>query len=56
MPSLVYLEYVHLLQKIKTRTTYLELLDEHPAALTQLVRLCTASPMISEQLGRYPIL
>jgi len=24
--------------------------------LTQLVRLCTASPMISEQLGRYPIL
>ncbi|MFA0071140.1 bifunctional glutamine synthetase adenylyltransferase/deadenyltransferase, partial [Vibrio breoganii] len=47
---------LHLLQKIVTRTTYLELLDEHPAALTQLVRLCTASPMISEQLGRYPIL
>lgn len=46
----------HLLQNIVTRTTYLELLDEHPAALTQLVRLCTASPMISEQLGRYPIL
>ncbi len=47
---------LHLLQKIVTRTTYLELLDEHSAALTQLVRLCTASPMISEQLGRYPIL
>lgn len=47
---------LHLLHKIVTRTTYLELLDEHPAALTQLVRLCTASPMISEQLGRYPIL
>lgn len=47
---------LHLLQKIVTRTTYLELLDEHAAALTQLVRLCTASPMISEQLGRYPIL
>jgi glutamate-ammonia-ligase adenylyltransferase len=45
-----------LLQNIVTRTTYLELLDEHPAALTQLVRLCTASPMISEQLARYPIL
>lgn len=47
---------LHILHKIVTRTTYLELLDEHPAALTQLVRLCTASPMISEQLSRYPIL
>ena len=47
---------LHLLQNIVTRTTYLELLDEHPAALTQLVRLCTASPMISEQLARYPVL
>ncbi|MDB1122965.1 bifunctional [glutamate--ammonia ligase]-adenylyl-L-tyrosine phosphorylase/[glutamate--ammonia-ligase] adenylyltransferase [Vibrio algarum] len=47
---------LHLLHKIVTRTTYLELLDEHPAALTQLVRLCTASPMISEQLSRFPIL
>ncbi|USD64905.1 bifunctional [glutamate--ammonia ligase]-adenylyl-L-tyrosine phosphorylase/[glutamate--ammonia-ligase] adenylyltransferase [Vibrio sp. SCSIO 43136] len=46
----------YLLNRIATRTTYLELLDEHPAALTQLVRLCTASPMISEQLARYPIL
>lgn len=47
---------LHLLQQIVTRTTYLELLDEYPAALVQLVRLCTASPMISQQLGRYPIL
>ncbi len=47
---------LHLLYNICTRTTYLELLDEHPAALTQLVKLCTASPMISEQLSRYPIL
>ncbi|MBU2897225.1 bifunctional [glutamate--ammonia ligase]-adenylyl-L-tyrosine phosphorylase/[glutamate--ammonia-ligase] adenylyltransferase [Vibrio hepatarius] len=47
---------LHLLNKIVTRTTYLELLDTYSAALTQLVRLCTESPMISEQLGRYPIL
>ncbi|MGL4224589.1 MAG: bifunctional [glutamate--ammonia ligase]-adenylyl-L-tyrosine phosphorylase/[glutamate--ammonia-ligase] adenylyltransferase [Vibrio sp.] len=47
---------LNLLHNIATRTTYLELLDEHPAALVQLVRLCTASPMISEQLARYPIL
>ncbi|MFC3025329.1 bifunctional [glutamate--ammonia ligase]-adenylyl-L-tyrosine phosphorylase/[glutamate--ammonia-ligase] adenylyltransferase [Vibrio zhugei] len=45
-----------LLNHIVTRTTYLELLDEHPAALTQLVNLCTASPMVSEKLSRYPIL
>ncbi|GLT15107.1 bifunctional [glutamate--ammonia ligase]-adenylyl-L-tyrosine phosphorylase/[glutamate--ammonia-ligase] adenylyltransferase [Vibrio algivorus] len=47
---------LHLLNRIVTRTTYLELLEEHPGALKQLVRLCTASPMISEKLGRYPIL
>ncbi len=45
-----------LLHNIATRTTYLELLDEHPAALVQLVRLCTASPMVSEKLARYPVL
>lgn len=47
---------LQLLHNILTRTTYLELLDEHPAALKQLVQLCTASPMLSEQLARYPIL
>ena len=47
---------LNLLNHIVTRTTYLELLDEHEAALGQLVKLCTASPMISEQLARYPIL
>ncbi|ORT48282.1 bifunctional glutamine-synthetase adenylyltransferase/deadenyltransferase [Vibrio sp. qd031] len=47
---------LHVLNRISTRTTYLELLDEHPGALSQLVRLCTASPMISELLGKYPIL
>ncbi len=45
-----------LIYQISTRTTYLELLDEHKGALYQLVRLCIASPMISEQLGRFPIL
>ncbi|MCG7498212.1 bifunctional [glutamate--ammonia ligase]-adenylyl-L-tyrosine phosphorylase/[glutamate--ammonia-ligase] adenylyltransferase [Vibrio sp. Of7-15] len=45
-----------LLNKISTRTTYLELLDEHSVALEHLVRLCAASPMVAEQLARYPIL
>jgi [glutamine synthetase] adenylyltransferase / [glutamine synthetase]-adenylyl-L-tyrosine phosphorylase len=45
-----------LLLQIVSRTTYLELLIEYPIALQQLVKLCSASPMISEQLTRYPIL
>lgn len=45
-----------LLIRIATRTTYLELLDEHHGAITQLVRLCSASPMVAEKLASYPIL
>lgn len=45
-----------LLQHIVSRTAYLELLETNHGALFQLVRLCSASPMISEQLSRYPIL
>ncbi|PXY90370.1 bifunctional [glutamate--ammonia ligase]-adenylyl-L-tyrosine phosphorylase/[glutamate--ammonia-ligase] adenylyltransferase [Gilliamella apis] len=47
---------LHLLVNIVSRTTYLELLLEYPTALKQLIRLCSASPMISEQLAHYPIL
>ena len=45
-----------LIVRVATRTTYLELLSEHPAALDQLIRLCAASPMVAEQLTQYPIL
>ncbi|OCG62894.1 bifunctional [glutamate--ammonia ligase]-adenylyl-L-tyrosine phosphorylase/[glutamate--ammonia-ligase] adenylyltransferase [Gilliamella sp. GillExp13] len=45
-----------LLVNIVSRTTYLELLLEYPTALKQLIRLCCASPMISDQLAHYPIL
>ncbi|RXJ70515.1 bifunctional [glutamate--ammonia ligase]-adenylyl-L-tyrosine phosphorylase/[glutamate--ammonia-ligase] adenylyltransferase [Veronia nyctiphanis] len=45
-----------LLLRIATRTTYLELLDEHPAAISHLVKLCAASPMVAEQLANYPVL
>lgn len=45
-----------LLLSIVTRTTYLELLVEHHAALSHLIRLCAASPMIANQLSRYPLL
>lgn len=45
-----------LLDKILTRTAYLELLQENPAALNQLVRLCNASEWISRHLAHYPLL
>ncbi|WP_370553745.1 bifunctional [glutamate--ammonia ligase]-adenylyl-L-tyrosine phosphorylase/[glutamate--ammonia-ligase] adenylyltransferase [Edwardsiella tarda] len=47
---------IPLLLNIVTRTTYLELLMEYPAALNQLIRLCAASPMLADQLARYPLL
>ncbi|AOV97979.1 bifunctional glutamine synthetase adenylyltransferase/deadenyltransferase [Edwardsiella hoshinae] len=47
---------IPLLLNIVTRTTYLELLVEYPAALNQLIRLCAASPMLADQLARYPLL
>ncbi|MCQ4942468.1 hypothetical protein NE678_25820, partial [Escherichia coli] len=39
-----------------TRTTYLELLSEFPAALKDLISLCAASTMIASQLALYPLL
>jgi len=47
---------LNLLEQIVRRTAYLSLLVENPVALSQLVRLCAASPWISEYLGRHPIL
>lgn len=45
-----------LIEKIARRTAYLSLLVENPVALSQLVRLCAASPWITEQLSNYPLL
>lgn len=47
---------LHLVETIMRRTAYLALLIEHPLALSQLVKLCAASPWISEQLARHPLL
>lgn len=44
------------LDKILTRTTYLELLCENPGARQQLVSLCCASPWIAHQLAKFPML
>ncbi|WP_176494268.1 bifunctional [glutamate--ammonia ligase]-adenylyl-L-tyrosine phosphorylase/[glutamate--ammonia-ligase] adenylyltransferase [Cobetia sp. 5-25-4-2] len=45
-----------LIEAVLRRTAYLALLRENPDALTQLMRLCAASPWIAEQLARYPVL
>lgn len=47
---------VKLLEHIAGRTTYLALLQENPPVLTQLVKLCAASPWIAEQIARFPLL
>lgn len=47
---------LNIIEKILSRTTYLELLLENPQALTQLIELCAQSNMIAEQVARHPIL
>ncbi len=44
------------IEAIASRVTYIALLVENPMALSQLVKLCAASPWISHQLARHPIL
>jgi len=47
-------EVLTLLEAITRRTAYLALLVENPMALSQLVRLCGASPWIARLLSRHP--
>jgi glutamate-ammonia-ligase adenylyltransferase len=47
---------VPLLQAIMRRSAYMSLLVENPLALSQLIKLCAASPWISNQMARYPVL
>ncbi|MDX1677392.1 bifunctional [glutamate--ammonia ligase]-adenylyl-L-tyrosine phosphorylase/[glutamate--ammonia-ligase] adenylyltransferase [Arsukibacterium sp.] len=54
--SIVLNRVLGVFRQIMTRTAYLELLFENPAALQQLVLLCTQSGWLAEQLARYPML
>src|SRR5690606_3345510 len=45
-----------LVESIARRSAYLVLLVENPTALHQLVRLCSASPWIADELSRHPAL
>ncbi|PCJ29752.1 MAG: bifunctional [glutamate--ammonia ligase]-adenylyl-L-tyrosine phosphorylase/[glutamate--ammonia-ligase] adenylyltransferase [Gammaproteobacteria bacterium] len=47
---------ITLLEAVMRRSSYMALLVENPLALSQLVKLCAASPFISKQLTRHPVL
>jgi glutamate-ammonia-ligase adenylyltransferase len=55
-PDLTLTRLLHLVETIARRSSYLALLVENPMALSQLVRLCAASPWIASQLALYPLL
>ncbi len=43
-------------EAISRRSSYLALLIERPLALSQLIRLCEASPRLAHQIGHHPLL
>ncbi|MCX4186349.1 bifunctional [glutamate--ammonia ligase]-adenylyl-L-tyrosine phosphorylase/[glutamate--ammonia-ligase] adenylyltransferase [Methylophaga sp. OBS4] len=45
-----------LVEAIMRRSAYMSLLVENPLALSQLIKLGAASPLISHQLARFPVL
>ena len=55
-PTPTFARVMQVIESIAGRSAYLALLVEHPMALSQLVRLCAASPWIAAQLARHPLL
>ncbi|WP_018868083.1 MULTISPECIES: bifunctional [glutamate--ammonia ligase]-adenylyl-L-tyrosine phosphorylase/[glutamate--ammonia-ligase] adenylyltransferase [unclassified Thioalkalivibrio] len=55
-PDTVLPRALQMVRTIARRSVYLSLLVENPLALSQLVKLVAASPWISEQLTRFPVL
>lgn len=47
---------LHIIESIQRRTCYLALLEENPAVLSRLTRLCSESSWIATLLARHPIL
>jgi glutamate-ammonia-ligase adenylyltransferase len=45
-----------IVETVARRSAYLALLAERPLALSQLVKLCSASPWIARQIARHPLL
>ncbi|WP_323846650.1 bifunctional [glutamate--ammonia ligase]-adenylyl-L-tyrosine phosphorylase/[glutamate--ammonia-ligase] adenylyltransferase [Microbulbifer magnicolonia] len=55
-PLLALTRVLPLVRSVLRRSAYLVLINENPPVLSQLLRLCSASPWIAEQLARLPIL
>lgn len=55
-PAATLLRLLDLLERVTRRTAYLSLLVENPMALSQLARLCAASPWIAKYLALHPLL
>ena len=55
-PELVLSRLLEVIHAILKRSVYLALLIEYPMALSQLIKLCAASVLITRLLKRYPLL
>ncbi|WP_108447431.1 bifunctional [glutamate--ammonia ligase]-adenylyl-L-tyrosine phosphorylase/[glutamate--ammonia-ligase] adenylyltransferase [Halomonas denitrificans] len=55
-PDIALERVLPLVEAVLRRTAYLALLRENPEALGHLMKLCSASPWIADQLARHPIL
>ncbi|MNZ27351.1 Glutamate-ammonia-ligase adenylyltransferase [compost metagenome] len=55
-PDLVLERVLPLIEAVARRSAYLVLLTENPGALERLLILCAASPMVAEQIAKFPIL
>ena len=55
-PDETLMRILALFEAVVGRNVYLSLLAENPGALTQLIRLSSASPWICEYLSHYPVL
>lgn len=55
-PSLGFRRVMTLIDAVSRRTAYLVLMLENRHALREVVRLCTASPFVTEFLSKHPVL
>ena len=55
-PDLTLERVLPLVEAVARRSAYLVLLTENPGALERLLTLCAASPMVAEQIAKFPIL
>ncbi|MDP2140130.1 MAG: bifunctional [glutamate--ammonia ligase]-adenylyl-L-tyrosine phosphorylase/[glutamate--ammonia-ligase] adenylyltransferase [Gammaproteobacteria bacterium] len=55
-PSLGFARVLTLISAVSRRTAYVVLLLENPAALQQVIHLCTASLFVTEFLSKHPVL